>query len=72
MVWQFGEAALGVPQPSRTDGRGDSECIQYVLEFWNTTVRVKTFSPPLTAGALVTCLCSTNRGAYVHCSLKDV
>lgn len=46
MVWQLSEAAVGVPQPSRTDGRGDSECIQYLLEFQNTTVSVKTFSPP--------------------------
>lgn len=70
MVWQFSEAVLGVPQPSRPDGRGDSECIQYVLEFWNTTERVKTFFPPLTAGALGNCLYSASRGAYVHCSLK--
>lgn len=44
MVWQFSKAVLGEPYLSRTDGRGDSECILYVLESWNTTVRVKTLS----------------------------
>lgn len=46
VVQQPSEAALGEPQPFRTDARGDSECIQRVPEFQNATARVKTFSPP--------------------------